>query len=123
MRQLTRVPPLLLFFSFGLLIWSTDLFAGTIHSCQESVKKVKDSEKIDIIFECRADLDHGNIGELVEIKNEYNRTVGIGKIVNKRRRNATIMLKEQFKEIKSGYTVNVRNSDSADYLTATMAPY
>ena len=112
-------------FVFGvfLMMFSSISFAGSVHSCSEQTRKVAGSDEVKKITRCVLDLTHGAIGDYVEIKNEYNYVVAVGKIVNKKGHYAVVFLKEIFREVKSGYPVVLKNNDGMDFLTATMAPY
>ena len=106
-----------------LTMFSSVSFAGTVHSCSEQIKKVSSDGDAKKITRCVIELTHGGIGDVVEIKNEYNYVVAVGKIVNKKGRYAVVFLKEIYREVKSGYPVILRNNDGIDFLTATMAPF
>lgn len=104
----------------------SDMFAGTVHSCKTSYLKNKKLDKLRKIVKCYMYISEGKIGDWVEVKNQYNYIVATGKIVgrnkyNKRRKR--VVLKEIYKEVKTGYPVTVRNDDSIDHWTATTAPF
>ena len=122
MRQ--KIIPLLTFIlGLSFMMFSTVSLAGSVHSCSEQVRKVSGTAETKKVVRCVVELTHGGLGDYVEIKNEYNYLVAVGKIVNKKGRYAVIFLKEIYREVKSGYPVILRNNDGVDFLTATMAPF
>ena len=119
-----KIIPLCTFIlGLSLLMFSSVSFAGSVHSCSEQIRKVSGSTETKKVTRCVVDLTHGALGDYVDVKNEYNYVVATGKIVNKKGRYAVILLKEIFREVKSGYPVILKNNDGVDFLTATMAPF
>lgn len=97
--------------------------AGSVHSCKTSYQRVRNTQDIRKVSRCVLDLSEGRVGDVVEIKNPYNYIIATGTIIRKKGRYTVVVLKDIFKDVKSGYPVIVRNNDSNDHWTATMAPY
>ena len=72
---------------------------------------------------CVVELTGGRVGDVVEIKNEFNYIVASGKIVKKDGRYAVVIIGRTVKPIKTGYPVFIRNTDNPDFWTATTAPF
>lgn len=109
--------------AFSLVSAASPAFAGSVHSCKTSYQRVGNTQDIRKVSRCVLDLSEGRVGDVVEIKNPYNYVIATGKIIRKKGRYTVVILKDIFKDVKSGYPVIVRNNDSNDHWTATMAPY
>lgn len=107
----------------GSLLYVPSGFAGSVHSCKTSYQRVGTTQDIRKVTHCVLDISEGSVGDVVEIKNQYNYIIATGSIVRKKGRHTIVVLKDIFKQVKSGYPVIVRNNDSIDHWTATMAPY
>lgn len=107
----------------GTFLFTTASFAGSVHSCKTSYQRVGNTQDIRKVTRCVLDLSEGGVGDVVEIKNQYNYIIATGSIVSKKGRHTIVVLKDIFKQVKSGYPVIVRNNDSIDHWTATTAPY
>lgn len=112
-----------IFAFFGLVISQVSL-ANAVQTCKV-VNEAKPASK-DIpkkLTRCIVELTGGRIGDVVEIKNEYNYIVAAGKIVKKDGRYAVVIINRTDKPIKTGYPVFIRNTDSSDFWTATTSPF
>lgn len=107
----------------SLFAVASPALAGSVHSCKTSYQRVGQTQDIRKVSRCVLNLSEGRVGDVVEIKNPYNYVIATGKIIRKKGRYTVVVLKDIFKDVKSGYPVIVRNNDSNDHWTATMAPY
>ena len=105
------------------LLFALPASAGTVHSCKTSYKKVKGSIELVKKVKCVAQLSNGSSGDTVEFKNHYNYITATGRIVKRKGRYVLVVLKDIYKDVKSGYAVSIRNNDSIDHWTATTAPF
>ena len=101
---------------------TTDALGDSVHSCKVIDRKLKNDEVV-AVTRCIVEISGGRLGDVVEIKNQYNYIVATGKIVKTRGRYALVIVTDITREIKTGYPVIVRNNDSIDYWTATKSPY
>lgn len=109
----------LMAFASALFLFANVGFAGSVHTCKTSYQRIGDTQDIKKVTKCYIDLAEGTVGDVVDIKNQYNYVIATGKIMEKKGRYTIVVLKDIFKEVKSGYPVIVRNNDSIDHWTAT----
>jgi hypothetical protein len=107
----------------SMLFSSQAYSASVVHSCRAKLTRIEQTQKIRKITRCILKNADGSVGDLVEVKNEYNYTVATGKIIKRKNSYAVIVLREIFKEVKSGYPVIMKNNDSIDHWTATTSPF
>lgn len=102
------------------LFFSLPSFADSVHSCQ-SVSSA--DGKSPARLECVAEVTGARVGDTAEIRNTYNYVMAVGKIIKSRGRYVVIHVTDRKSDIKTGFTVALRNNDSIDYWTATKSPY
>lgn len=104
-------------------------FASTVKVC----RKIKQSRHVDRerlrkksrkIY-CSIKPKMGNVGDSVEIKNQYNYIVAVGRIVKQGKSSTIIRLMKYDPEVGSmaGYPAMVRDNDNQYFWTATTAPF
>jgi hypothetical protein len=110
---------------FGLVLFvaAPSVLAGTVHSCKTSYSQMKHQKTIKKVTRCLLKDAEGEVGNIVEVKNQYNYTVATGKIIKRERNYTVIVLREVFRRVRSGYPVIVKNNDSIDHWTATTSPF
>ncbi|MBQ47952.1 MAG: hypothetical protein CMP10_10945 [Zetaproteobacteria bacterium] len=107
----------------ALMGWSPSLDAGTVHSCKNIYRKVGKSKETKKLVKCVMKLPEGNIGDIVEVKNQSNYIIATGKILKRRGQYVSVILTDVIKTVRSQDLVSVRNQDSNDQWTATKAPF
>ncbi|MGE0171668.1 MAG: hypothetical protein AB7T49_02735 [Oligoflexales bacterium] len=110
-------------FGLCLFAFAPSVIAGTVHSCKTSYSQIKHQQTIKKVTRCLLKDTDGDVGNIVEIKNQYNYTVATGKIIKRQRNYTVIVLREVFRKVRSGFPVIVKNNDSIDHWTATTAPF
>jgi len=103
-------------------------FASTVKVCQN----LKQSRHVDAGNQgqqrrvyCSLKPQLGKVGDFVEIKNQYNYIVAIGRVVKQSRSSTLIMLTKFDPSVgtMTGYPAMVRGQDNQDFWTATTAPF
>ena len=113
----------------SLVLVSQVSFASQVQVCKKLKKShhVVESKgkKAKKKVYCSVKPRTGQIGDYVEIKNQYNYIVAIGRVVRQSRSSSIIVLKKYDRDVGSmaGYPVMLRNNDNQDYWTATTAPF
>lgn len=108
---------------------STSSYAASVKSC----KKLKESEMVDDSRDrkktkkvyCSVAPRLGSVGDFVEIKNQYNYIVAVGRVVKQGKVGTIIVLTKYNRDEGSmaGYPAMLRVNESQDYWTATSAPF
>lgn len=138
MRKLYRVILYVCFLALTFLASSAFVSQISFGSTVKICKKIKESEHVSkesrearkksktkrrIYCSVRPKL--GEPGDYVEIKNQYNYIVAVGRII-KQGKSATIISLTQVNRQEgsmAGYPVMVRKDESQDFWTATTAPF
>lgn len=106
-------------------------FAASVQACKNlkqsrfvdpnSVGQQKKARKV----YCSIQPTLGKVGDVVEIKNQYNYIVAVGRIVRHYRTSSLVVLTKVDRQAGSmaGYSVMVRAEENQDYWTATTAPF
>ena len=113
----------------SLLVLTRISFGAEVKVC----KKLKDDHATESseysaqdrrIF-CNISPRLGSVGDFIDIKNQYNYIVAIGRVVKESRLGTIIVLtKSNPKEgSMSGYSAMLRVNENQDYWTATTAPF
>jgi len=104
-------------------------FAAAVKAC----KKLKESSFVDAsrdqgkdkkVF-CTVTPRLGTVGDYVEIKNQYNYIVAVGRVI-KQGKAATIVVLTKYNRDEgsmAGYPAMLRINENQDYWTATNAPF
>jgi hypothetical protein len=104
-------------------------FAAAVKAC----KKLKESSFVDVSRDkskdkqvyCTVTPRLGTVGDYVEIKNQYNYIVAVGRVI-KQGKAATIVILTKFNRNEgsmAGYPALLRINENQDYWTATNAPF
>ncbi|MFW7378334.1 MAG: hypothetical protein ACOH5I_05975 [Oligoflexus sp.] len=103
-------------------------FASTVRVCHnlkqsrhvETGKQAKQKRVY-----CSIKPNMGKVGDFVEIKNQYNYIVAVGRIIKQQRSSSWVVLTKYDPTVGSmtGFPVMVRSRDSQDFWTATSAPF
>lgn len=112
------------------VVLSNVSFASTVKVC----KNLKQSRHVEPVggqqgqqrrVYCTVKPQLGKVGDSVEIKNQYNYIVAVGRVVKQGRASTLIMLTKYDPEAGSmtGYPAMVRGQDNQDFWTATTAPF
>ncbi len=111
------------------LLLSTTSFAASVKSC----KKLKESEMVDSSRDkakhkkvyCSVAPRLGSVGDFVEIKNQYNYIVAVGRVVKQGKVGTIVVLTKYNRDEGSmaGYPAMLRLNENQDYWTATSAPF
>lgn len=120
-------------FIVSLLMASSAVMSHASYASQvQACKKLKRSRHVanhkgkskKKVF-CSIKPKTGNIGDYVDIKNQYNYIVAVGRVVKHSRSASIVVLKQYDRELgsMSGYPVMLRNDDNQDYWTATTPPF
>lgn len=116
-------------FILSSLLLSNVSFAASVKAC----KKLKESEYVDPnrdhnkdkkVF-CTVTPRLGSVGDYVEIKNQYNYIVAVGRVI-KQGKAATIIVLTKYNRDEgsmAGYPAMLRINENQDYWTATTAPF
>lgn len=120
---------LVLVSGFAALLLSTSSFAASVKAC----KKLKESEMVDDTRDkskskkvyCSVAPRLGTVGDFVEIKNQYNYIVAVGRVVKQGKVGTIVVLTKYNRDEGSmaGYPAMLRVNESQDYWTATSAPF
>ena len=104
-------------------------FAASVKAC----KKLKESTLVDDSRDtgkdkrvyCTIAPKLGNVGDFVEIKNQYNYIVAVGRVVKLGKSGTIVVLTRYDREegSMSGYPAMLRINENQDYWTATAAPF
>lgn len=104
----------------------TSAYGAKVQACK-NIKQSRQAsvEKTDSERFCTIRPALGEKGEYVEIKNDYNYIVAVGRIVKTTRTSSSVVLTKHKKDLGSmaGFSVKVRDNDSQDFWTATTAPF
>ncbi|SME91540.1 hypothetical protein [Pseudobacteriovorax antillogorgiicola] len=116
-------------FVLSMVLVSHVSFASQVQVCKklkrsQHVVQTKDKRVNKKVF-CSVKPRTGAVGDYVEIKNQYNYIVAIGRIVRHSRSSTIVVLKKYDREVGSmtGFPVMIRNNENQDYWTATTAPF
>lgn len=111
------------------LVLSQVSFAASVKAC----KKLKESSLVDDTRDtgkdkrvyCTVAPRVGNVGDFVEIKNQYNYIVAVGRVVKQGKTGSVVVLTRYDREEGSmaGYPAMLRINENQDYWTATTAPF
>lgn len=111
------------------LLLSQVSFAASVKAC----KKLKESSLVDETRDpgkdkrvyCTVSPRVGNVGDFVEIKNQYNYIVAVGRVVKQGKSGSIVVLTRYDREEGSmaGYPAMLRINENQDYWTATSAPF
>ena len=104
-------------------------FAAAVKAC----KKLKESSMVDASRDqtkykkvyCTVTPQLGTVGDYVEIKNQYNYIVAIGRVIKQGKATTIVALSKYDREEGSmaGYPAQLRINENQDYWTATNAPF
>ena len=111
------------------LFLSNVTFAASVNAC----KKLKESSVVEISRDhsrdkkvyCTVTPRLGTVGDYVEIKNQYNYIVAVGRVI-KQGKVATIIVLTKYNRDEgsmAGYPALLRVNENQDYWTATNAPF
>ena len=111
------------------LLLSQVLFAASVKSC----KKLKESTMVDESRDqakdkrvsCTVAPRLGAVGDFVEIKNQYNYIVAVGRVVKQGKVGTIVVLTKYNRDEGSmaGYPAMLRINENQDYWTATSASF
>jgi signal peptidase I len=111
------------------VLLSNVTFASSVKACKklkesshaEFSKTTKQKRKI----YCGIKPQIGEVGDVVEIKNQYNYIVALGRVIKQTRTSSIVVLTAYKRGLGSmtGYPVMVRDHDSHDFWTATTSPF
>lgn len=111
------------------LIVSNVTFASSVNACRK-LKEPKYSEMADDSKQsrkvyCSIKPQIGEVGDVVEIKNQYNYIVAVGRVIKQARTSSIVVLTAYKRGLGSmtGYPAMVRDHDSHDFWTATTSPF
>lgn len=112
-------------FSAFFLLPSHVILASQVQVCKKVKQSLKVKSKNPKKIYCTIKPSAGKVGDEVEIKNEYNYIVALGRIVKNSRSSSIVVLSAYRKDVGSmaGYPVLLREQDNQDYWTATTAPF
>lgn len=85
------------------LFWSADMFAGSVRQCNYT-KKTKRPVRF-----CEINMPEAKTGDRVEIRNDYNSYVALGRVVKGGRSRRIVIIEDETQKILPGYTVIVVN--------------
>lgn len=115
--------------SVTAFLLSSSSYAASVKSC----KKLKESEMVDDSRDraktkkvyCSVAPRLGSVGDFVEIKNQYNYIVAVGRVVKQGKVGTIVVLTKYNRDEGSmaGYSAMLRVNESQDYWTATSAPF
>ena len=104
-------------------------FAASVKSC----KKLKEDSIVDDSRDlskdkkvyCSVAPRLGSVGDFIEIKNQYNYIVAVGRVVKQGKVGTIIVLTKYNRDEGSmaGYPAMLRVNENQDYWTATSAPF
>lgn len=104
-------------------------FAAAVKAC----KKLKESELVDESRStdsqrrvyCTITPRLGTVGDFVEIKNQYNYIVAVGRVIKQGKTSTIVVLTKSARDEGSmaGYPAMLRINENQDYWTAASAPY
>jgi hypothetical protein len=104
-------------------------FAASVKACKKLkestlVVETRDTGKDKRVY-CTVSPKVGNVGDFVEIKNQYNYIVAVGRVVKQAKANSIVVLTRYDREEGSmaGYPAMLRINENQDYWTATSAPF
>ncbi|RZA26038.1 MAG: hypothetical protein EOP10_04960 [Proteobacteria bacterium] len=119
----------LLLSGFLTLLLSEAALAASVKSC----KKLKESEMVDDTRDksktkkvyCSVAPRLGTVGDFVEIKNQYNYIVAVGRVVKQGKVGTIVVLTKYNRDEGSmaGYPAMLRVNENQDYWTASSAPF
>jgi hypothetical protein len=111
------------------LLLSQVSFAASVKAC----KKLKESYMVDDSRDqtkekrvyCTVAPRLGAVGDFVEIKNQYNYIVAVGRVVKQGKIGTIVVLTKYNRDEGSmaGYPAMLRINENQDYWTATSAPF
>lgn len=108
-----------------LLLFSLDLYAGTVISCE--VKYVAQTRDLDKKgkneFFCIVDMPEISAGEKLEIRNASGSLVALGVVTKDMGRFVSAKIIRYTEEISSGYSTYVALSENSDFWTATTSAF
>lgn len=114
---------------FLTLLLSEAALAASVKSC----KKLKESEMVDDTRDksktkkvyCSVAPRLGTVGDFVEIKNQYNYIVAVGRVVKQGKVGTIVVLTKYNRDEGSmaGYPAMLRVNENQDYWTASSAPF
>jgi hypothetical protein len=121
--------------SLGLALTLSSLFLSQVSfgAAVKVCKKLKEDKSVDSSSDlsqdkrvfCTISPKLGTVGDYIEIKNQYNYIVGVGRVVKQGRVGTIVVLTHSDPKEGSmaGYPAMVRINESQDYWTATTAPF
>ena len=108
---------------------STSSYAASVKACKklkesQMVDDSRDREKTKKVY-CSVAPRLGSVGDFVEIKNQYNYIVAVGRVVKQGKVGTIVVLTKYNRDEGSmaGYPAMLRVNESQDYWTATSAPF
>jgi hypothetical protein len=114
---------------FLTLAVSEVALAASVKSC----KKLKESDMVDSTRDkakakkvyCSVAPRLGSVGDFVEIKNQYNYIVAVGRVVKQGKVGTIVVLTKYNRDEGSmaGYPAMLRVNENQDYWTASSAPF
>jgi uncharacterized protein YfcZ (UPF0381/DUF406 family) len=121
------------FFSLILILASVLVSNVTFASSVKACRKLKEAKYAEYTTKsdrtrkvyCSVKPQIGEVGDVVEIKNEYNYIVAVGRVIKQARSSSIVVLTAYKRGLGSmtGYPAMVRDHDSHDFWTATTSPF
>lgn len=115
--------------AYAALLLSTTSYAASVKSCKklkesEMVDDSRDRSKVKKVY-CSVAPRLGTVGDFVEIKNQYNYIVAVGRVVKQGKVGTIVVLTKYNRDEGSmaGYPAMLRVNENQDYWTATSAPF
>lgn len=104
-------------------------FAASVQSCKKlkessMVDQSRDQSKDKRVF-CTVAPRLGAVGDFIEVKNQYNYIVAVGRVVKQAKIGTIVVLTKYNRNEGSmaGYPAMLRINENQDYWTATSAPF
>jgi len=121
--------PVLISGAVSALFLSQVSFAASVKSCKKlkesyMVDQSRDQSKDKRVY-CTVSPSLGGVGDFIDIKNQYNYIVAVGRVVKQAKIGTIVVLTKYNRDEGSmaGYPAMLRINENQDYWTATSAPF